>query len=75
MNVAPTRASGALIQRRWMTAAAPISVHITIRQVSPYGPGMARRKAGVAVPAMRKKIIMWSIRCRRTDHGGLHEPR
>ena len=43
-----------------MSAAARTSVHITIRQASPKAPGASRRKAGVAVPAMRKKIITGS---------------
>jgi hypothetical protein len=38
-------------------AAVTVSAHITIRQTSPKVPRAVRRKAGVAVPAMRKKII------------------
>jgi hypothetical protein len=53
----PTSNSGAPIQAIWTAAAVSVRAHITIRQTSPNGPGFASRKAGVAVPAMRKKII------------------
>jgi hypothetical protein len=56
-------------------AAVSVSVHITIRQTSPKGPRLARRKAGVAVPAIRKKIIAWSSRCSRRRQAAVQLPR
>jgi hypothetical protein len=40
-----------------MAPAASVSAHITIRQEIRKLPRVASRKAGVAVPAMRRKII------------------
>jgi hypothetical protein len=45
-----------------MAAAASVSVHNAIRLASPKVPRSVRRQAGVAVPAIRKKIIVWSRR-------------
>ena len=75
MNVAPTTGSGALIHARWIAAAVRVSTHSTIRQASPKAPRVANRKTGVAVPAMKKKIIAWSRRCRRRLHAALQLPR
>ena len=61
-NAPPTTTSGAFIKAKCTAAAVSVSVHIPIRQTSPKGPRLARRKAGVAVPAIRKKIIAWSSR-------------
>ena len=74
-NVPPTRRSGASIQARWIAAAASVSIHITIRQVVQKAPRAAIRKTGVAVPAIRKKIIRWSRRCRRRLQAGVQVPR
>ena len=59
----------------WDPAAPMASVHTMIRQVRPSGPGIAIRNAGVAVPAIRKKIIRWSSRCSRLRHASVQLPR
>jgi hypothetical protein len=46
-----------------------------IRQASRKVPEVARVKAGVAVPAMSKKIIAWSRRCSRRFHAAVQVPR
>jgi hypothetical protein len=52
-----------------------VSAHITARQSSRNVPRAVRTKAGVAVPAIRKKIIAWSRRCRRFLQTALQVPR
>ena len=43
-----------------MATEVAISTPVTIRQISPVLAGAESRQTGVAVPAMRKKIIAWS---------------
>ncbi len=74
-KTAPTSNSGAFIHRRWTPAAATASVHTVIRQTSPNVPGEVSSSTGVAVPAMRKKIIMWSRRCIRARPAWVQRPR
>jgi len=37
-----------------------VGAHITIRQDQPEGAAGSEQESGLAVPAMRKKIIAWS---------------
>ena len=56
-KMAPTSSSGASIHSRCMTAAPSVSVHRTNTPMTPGYPGRSIRNAGVAVPAISKKII------------------
>ena len=67
-DVPPTTSSGAFIHAMWIAAAVSVSVHIVISPASRATPALAIRKAGVAVPAMSRKIMAWSSRCRRRCH-------
>ena len=50
--------------------------HIAPRaEIAPSGLEAAVKKAGVAVPAMRKKIIAWSRRRSRSRQAGVQVPR
>ena len=51
-----------------MPAAVTVSTHNVMRPVRPRGPGAARMNTGVAVPAIKRKIITWSSRWSRCRH-------
>jgi hypothetical protein len=75
MNSEPATISGVLARVRRTATAVSVSAHITIRQASPAPAGAESRKAGVAVPAMRKKIIAWSRFRSRSLQAALQVPR
>ena len=59
----------------WIAPAASVSPHSAARQAMRKTPCEAIRKAGVAVPAISRKIIAWSTRCSLTRHVSLQLPR